>query len=202
VLLYYITDRKQFAGDETAQRRALLGKIGEAVRCGVDFIQLREKDISVRELEGLAREAVRVVREAGSLTRLLINSRTDVAIASGADGVHLRSDDVSVTEVRAVLPHAVIGVSCHNLRDVQRAASGQATFAAFAPVFEKKGVHSAGLDVLTEACHERISVLALGGVTVENAVSCLGAGASGIAGIRLFQDHDICETVSQLRKIS
>jgi thiamine-phosphate pyrophosphorylase len=202
VLLYYITDRKQFAGDETAQRRALLDKIGQAAQCGVDFIQLREKDISVRELEDLAHEAARVVREAGSLTRLLINSRTDVAIASGADGVHLRSDDVSSTVVRTMLPDAVVGVSCHNRQDVQRAASERASFAVFAPVFEKKGVHSAGLEVLTQVCREKIPVLALGGVTIENAVSCLYAGASGIAGIRLFQDHDICETVSQLRKIS
>jgi thiamine-phosphate pyrophosphorylase len=201
VLLYYITDRKQFAGDETAQRRALLGKIGEAVRCGVDFIQLREKDISVRELEDLAHESVRVVREAGSLTRLLINSRTDVAIASGADGVHLRSNDISSTVVRAILPDAMVGVSCHSLQDVQRAESEHATFAVFAPVFEKKGLPSAGLETLTQVCREKIPVLALGGVTVENAVSCLYAGASGIAGIRLFQDHDICETVSQLRKI-
>jgi thiamine-phosphate pyrophosphorylase len=95
----------------------------------------------------------------------------------------------------------MVGVSCHSLQDVQRAESEHATFAVFAPVFEKKGLPSAGLETLTQVCREKIPVLALGGVTVENAVSCLYAGASGIAGIRLFQDHDICETVSQLRKI-
>jgi len=58
VLLYYITDRKQFPGDETAQRQALLGKIREAAGCGVDFIQLREKDLAVRELQPLATEVV------------------------------------------------------------------------------------------------------------------------------------------------
>src|ERR1039458_9381674 len=88
-LLYYITDRSQFRCDECARRRDLLGKIAEAARAGVDYIQLREKDLRTRELEMLAREVVAIVRENSSLTRLLINSRTDVALAAGADGVHL-----------------------------------------------------------------------------------------------------------------
>src|ERR1039457_5951173 len=99
-LLYYITDRSQFRCDECARRRDLLGKIAEAARAGVDYIQLREKDLRTRELEMLAREVVAIVRENSSLTRLLINSRTDVALAAGADGVHLRADDVGPREVR------------------------------------------------------------------------------------------------------
>ena len=143
MLLYYITDRKQFHGDESVRRRMLLQRIAEAAQCGVDYIQLREKDLSVRELESLAIEAVRVVQQAGSATRLLINSRIDVAITAKADGVQLRSNDISPQEVRVVykhsqLPQPVIGVSCHNIDDVERAASDGATFAIFAPVFEKQ----------------------------------------------------------------
>ena len=100
-LLYYITDRSQFPGDELARRRALLDKIAEATRAGVDYIQLREKDLSTEELETLACEAARVISQSSALrtenrkprTRLLINSRTDIALAVGADGVHLRSND-------------------------------------------------------------------------------------------------------------
>ena len=107
-LLYYITDRMAFPGDETERRRHLLKKIAEAARCGVDYVQLREKDLTARELESLAREAVSTLREATRVTtenlelrtRLLINSRTDVVLATGADGVHLRSDDVSPSDVR------------------------------------------------------------------------------------------------------
>src|SRR5208282_6084090 len=102
-LLYYITDRSQFRGDECARRRDLLGKVAEAARACVDYIQLREKDLSTRELELLAREVVAIVRENSSLTRLLINSRTDVALAAAADGVHLRADDVVPREARAVV---------------------------------------------------------------------------------------------------
>ena len=110
-LLYYITDRSQFPGDESARRRALLAKIAEAARARVDYIQLRERDLSARELEMLARDALSAVRNSTPLgtenrelrTRLLINSRTDVALAVGADGVHLRADDVAPHEVRRVL---------------------------------------------------------------------------------------------------
>jgi len=93
VLLYYITDRAQFSGDESTRRRRLLEKIAEASRCGVDLIQLREKDLSARDLERLAGNAVRACRDSGT-AKLLINSRTDIALACAADGVHLTSNDI------------------------------------------------------------------------------------------------------------
>jgi thiamine-phosphate pyrophosphorylase len=219
VLLYYITDRRQFPGNDGAQRRRLLDKIAEAVRAGVDFIQLREKDLTARELEKLAREAVAAVRAAPpSNTRLLINSRADVAIAAGAHGVHLRSDDSPAGDARAIFGKAgmsnpIIAVSCHSAAEVRLADSHGADFAVFAPVFEKVGGASVGLDKLREACastpavktpepspSRRFSVLALGGVTLENAFVCIAAGAGGIAGIRLFQDNDIATVVAHLRR--
>jgi thiamine-phosphate pyrophosphorylase len=213
---YYITDRAQFPGDEDARQRALLGKIAEATRCGVDLIQLREKDLPTRQLEALANAALRSIRENSPLgaqnreltTRLVINSRTDVAIACGADGVHLRSDDISPTEVRKILAQArysadvIIGVSCHAASEVGRAASERAGFAVFAPVFQKKDApqaSTAGLDGLRQACRQNIPIFALGGITLENARTCLDAGAAGIAAIRLFQENDITEVVRHLR---
>src|SRR5271154_1880793 len=103
VLLYYITDRAAFPGDEITRRRHLLDKISEAASAGVDYIQLREKDLSARELEALARQAVGGVREHSPSARLLINSRTDVALAAGADGVHLPVQNIGPCEVRRVL---------------------------------------------------------------------------------------------------
>src|ERR1700722_17183718 len=106
-LLYYITDRTAFPGDELSRRRRLLQKIEEAARAGLDYIQLREKDLPARDLESLAREAVQIIARRKTTNRdprtaLLINSRTDVALAVGADGVHLRSDDVPPEEVRTM----------------------------------------------------------------------------------------------------
>ena len=230
MLLYYITDRTQFPGDEAERCRRLLGKIAEAARAGVDYIQLREKDLKTRDLESLAREALQVIRENNPLrtenrqlttdksrcgpavrapkTRLLINSRTDVALASGADGVHLRSDDIAPSEVREVWRRSGIGSpliasSCHTLGEIQMAAGGEAAdFVVFAPVFEKRvspAVPPAGLEALRQACRASIPVLALGGVTLENARQCLEVGAAGIAAIRLFQENEMAEVVRAFR---
>jgi thiamine-phosphate pyrophosphorylase len=206
LLLYYITDRTQFLGNESAQRGQLLDKISEATRCGVDFIQLREKDLTIRGLEKLAREAVaRLKTENRELrTKLLINSRTDVALAVGADGVHLRSDDVSPGVVRSLWSRGAeslvrVAVSCHSEQEVIKAAAEKADFAVFAPVFEKKEATPAGLAALSHACQHKIPVLALGGITLENARACLDSGAAGIAAIRLFQENDLSQLIPKLR---
>src|ERR1700758_4010407 len=107
-LLYYITDRTAFPGDESDRCRRLLEKIREAAKAGVEYIQLREKDLSTRDLESLAREAVAILQQPRTENRelptnRLITSRTDVALAVHADGVHLRSDDVSPKEARGIL---------------------------------------------------------------------------------------------------
>jgi len=217
-LLYYITDRSAFPGDERSQRNRLLEKIVEAVRAGVDYIQLREKDLSTRELESLAREVVTVLAQLRTenpelATALLINSRCDVALAVQADGVHLRGDDISPQEAKAIWGECgagaptransprvpLIAVSCHSTAEVGQAASKGAHLTTFAPVFEKGDVRPTGLDRLREACQETIPVLALGGVTFENASSCLDAGAAGIGAIRLFQENNIASVVKHLR---
>jgi thiamine-phosphate pyrophosphorylase len=208
LLLLYITDRKQFPGDEKARERALLAKIAEATRCGVDFIQLREKDLSARDLETLARAARLAIESREQKTALLINSRSDIALACGAAGVHLPANDLSPSVVRKIWAKAghptrpLITISCHSADDVARAASEGADFAVFAPVFGKKDApHTspAGLDGLREACRQKIPVLALGGVTLANGRACLEAGATGIAAIRLFQENDIADVVRQLK---
>jgi len=225
LLLYYITDRTAFAADEPTRRRRLIEKIAEAARAGIHYIQIREKDLPTRELESLAREAVAVLNKLRAENRelktaLLINSRTDVALAVGADGVHLRSEDISPKEARRVWTEAhvgaaapggsaaqsaaapLIGVSCHSPADVAQAAK-EASFAVFAPVFEKKDapkIQAAGIAQLREACKASIPVLALGGITLVNAKECIEAGAAGIAAIRLFQEKNVSEIVKRIRR--
>jgi thiamine-phosphate pyrophosphorylase len=205
LLLYYITDRSQFAGDESARRARLLATIVEAARCGVDYIQLREKDLSARELETLARAAIHRLRTENQKlkTAFLINSRTDIALACGARGVHLRSNDISPSEVKKIWTRDSprVGVSCHTRAEVARAAQEGADFAVFGPVFEKERgqTRPAGLERLREVCQEKIPVLALGGITLENAEACLQAGAAGIAAIRLFQENEMGKVVAALR---
>src|SRR6516162_11540861 len=99
MLLYYITDRKGFGGDESDQRAALLKRIAESARADVDYIQLREKELGIVDLELLAREALHVVRENSVTTKILINTHTEIALATGADGVHLPAESPPVSAV-------------------------------------------------------------------------------------------------------
>ena len=216
-LFYYITDRAQFPGDESVRRQSLLEKIAEATRANIDYIQLREKDLSTRDLERLARDAAAILHQLRTenrelRTKLLVKSRTDIAQDVGADGVHLRSNDVSAMDVRKIwacgadipirVPAPVIGVSSHTTVEVLRAESEGADFVVFAPVFGKKAVPAIqprGLAALREACQAKIPVFALGGVTLENAAQCRAAGAKGIAAIRLFQENRLDDIVRILR---
>jgi thiamine-phosphate pyrophosphorylase len=205
LLLYYITDRTQFPGTESQRCEQLLARVREAVAAGVDYIQLRERDLSAGGLTALAREVVDTVRRNGGKTRLLINSRTDVALVTAGDGVHLRSKDISPLDVRRIwrtsdsTAEPIVAVSCHSEEEVRSAKVAGADFVVFGPVFGKGGISGTGLTALKAACVYGISVFALGGVTIENARSCVASGATGVAGIRLFQQGNLENTVDRLR---
>lgn len=209
MLLYYITDRKQFPGTENEQRRQLLACMGAATSAGVDWIQLREKDLSARALESLATEARKVV--AGGPTKLLVNHRMDVALACGLDGLHLTSSpvelvpsDARVMFAKAGIRQPLIGISCHSEAELLQADSEGADFAVYGPVFGKDAAAGVGWAAIAAVRDKvELKLLALGGVNVENAAACVAAGAHGIAGIRLFQEnrHRLPELISSLRPV-
>jgi thiamine-phosphate pyrophosphorylase len=208
--LYYITDRRQFPGDRHEREQRLLAKIAECAAAGIEYIQLREKDLEIRALEELSLQAMAAL--GGSRTQLLINSRTDVALACGAHGVHLPANDLAASEVRSIFARAgrsdaVIGVSAHSASEVALAEAHGASFAVFGPVYEKAGTANRdGLERLRRICHRTESaqppmpVWALGGITLGNAQQCAEAGAAGIAAIRLFQQNDVHAIVKKLRE--
>lgn len=163
----------------------------------INFVQLREKHMGAGALTTLARKLIAAL---GPHTKLLVNGRTDVAIAAGAAGVHLTAAPGELTpqQARRVFalagrPEPIISVSCHTVEAAQRARDAGADMILFGPVFEKRvdgalAVNGVGLDALQRVCTAvtPLQVLALGGVTLENAQQCVDAGAAGIAGIRLF----------------
>ena len=204
-LTYYITDRKQLPGGETQQLAALREKVRAAFSAGVDYVQVREKDLQGRALAALVEQLASLPRPGG--TRLLVNDRVDVAAACGADGTHLPADSLPPAAVRNRYPSKfLIGKSCHSSSEVEEATAAGADHVLVAPVFDtasKPGMQPMGLAAFAAICRRStIPVLALGGVEESNARACLDAGAAGVAGIRLFQQaDDISALVARLRNL-
>jgi thiamine-phosphate pyrophosphorylase len=169
---------------------ARLDVIARNLAAGVEWIQIREKDLSGRALFELVEAACRLPNPHDS--KMLVNSRVDVALAAGAAGVHLPSGSPPARVWRR--PDFLVGVSCHSVEEVCRAEAEGADYVVFGPVFpplsKPAGLEPKGLDQLARAAKAvRIPVLALGGVTRENSAACVTAGAAGIAGISLFQSE-------------
>jgi thiamine-phosphate pyrophosphorylase len=163
---------------------------------GAGWIQIREKELDGRSIAELVRFAVAETRAAN--TRVLVNDRLDVALAANAAGVHLGEKSLpveTVVEWRRFVGRMdfLIGVSCHSLESARAAGRGGADYIFFGPVFAtpSKAAFGApqGIERLREVCASvEIPVLAIGGVNLENARTCMTAGAAGVAAIRLFQD--------------
>jgi thiamine-phosphate pyrophosphorylase len=204
-----VTDRKALSGSREEQTRLLLEKIESVARAGVDWIQIREKDLRGRELVALVGEAVRRVPRS---CRILVNDRSDVAILAGAGGVHLGEQSVPVEDANRFVREKnagrdfLVGMSTHSLESAQTAEGGGADYIIFGPVFVTPSKAAfgppQGLDRLARACAGvSIPVIAIGGITLQNVGDCVRAGVSGIAAIRLFQDtSDMAALVQKLRQ--
>jgi thiamine-phosphate pyrophosphorylase len=207
MLLCAITDRR-LVGETLAEQRAGLLVLARLwAENGMDLVQLREKDLPIAELLPLAQAMQQTIRSVGTTTRLLLNAPPEVALASGVDGIHLPAGIApgQIEKIRGLYAAKTgpsngpvrqpfwVSVSCHTLEEVREARRQQADCVFFAPVFEKwigegNVLPGQGLEALAAACRvaQPVPVLALGGVTAENAAACRAAGAAGIASIRLF----------------
>ena len=214
-ILCYVTDRRSVPGGE----KEVLSVIELAAAAGVDWIQIREKDHQAAQLATLTREALRfAAQNPASGTRILVNDRLDVAVAARAGGVHLGeaslpADDVvrwlkSPQGIAVAGADFLVGASCHSLESARAAEQAGVDCLFFGPVFAtpSKAEYGApqGIERLAEVCRAvKIPVLAIGGITAENAAACIAAGAAGIAAIRLFQEaHDLASVVARLRGVS
>lgn len=206
-ITYLITaGRTARADTPTAEEFApTLALIERAVAAGVTLIQLREKKLSARSLYQLTLQAAQITR--GSATRLLVNDRADIACAAGADGVHLTAQSLDAGAVRRAFGRDfLIGVSTHSTAEAHHARAGGADFAVFGPVFDTPSKRDYGPPLGTRGLAETaravapFPLLALGGVTLENASDVLRSGAQGVAAIRLFNDAaELGEVVRVIR---
>jgi len=207
-LLCYVTDRRSLPGvAPEAWFSALVQKIEQVASAGVHWVQIREKDLSARELAALTRQILwsTALSSKRRGVRILVNDRLDVALAEHAGGVHLGEKSLPVQEAKRLVQSRslqgsgsgdfLFGVSCHSLEAAQTAESSGADYVFFGPVFAtpSKAAFGAsqGLDRLAEVCRAvAIPVIAIGGITLENAACCQNSGAAGLAAIRLFQEVD------------
>jgi thiamine-phosphate pyrophosphorylase len=198
--LYYITDRRQI------KSRTLDTCITGAIAAGVDWVQIREKDLPARHLLALTEAALASARQQGR-TRVMVNDRLDVALAAQADGVHLGTRSMPAGLVRRLAPREfVVGVSCHSLEEALAAQAAGADYILLGPIFATPSKlpygPPLGLAKLREVTLQvSIPVFALGGITIDRVAVCRQNGAAGIAAIRLFQDCDsVEELVRELRE--
>lgn len=164
-----------------------------AVAAGVSLVQIREKSLSARVLYSLAERAAALT--GGTVTRLMINDRFDIARAAGADGVQLTERSLPTSVVRQTCGEDfLIGVSTHSLETALDAQAQGADFVVFGPVFETESKRvfgpPQGLEKLSEVTKALAGfpVVAIGGITRENVLECFRVGAGGMAAIRMFNE--------------
>jgi thiamine-phosphate pyrophosphorylase len=225
-ILCYVTDRRSLPVPSTASASALVEKIAAVAAAGIDWVQIREKDLSGRELVALTRVAI----ARSSSARTIVNDRLDVAISAGAGGVHLGEAGLPIADVAKWVNRSgsgvvvsdqgaaaqfsvtasddfLIGASCHSFEGAKAAVRDGANYIFFGPVFATPSKvqfgEPQGLKKLAAVCGAvSVPVIAIGGIKLENAGECIAAGAAGIAAIRLFQDAaNPAQVVSTLRKL-
>ena len=226
-ILCYVTDRRSLSvAPGIWPESALVEKIAAIAADGVDWGQIREKDLDARPLAALTRDAIAMRHTA----RVIVNDRLDVAINEGAGGLHLGESSLPISEpvrrvkrsgsaavhgdrdVASQLPVGasnsfLIGASCHSLEGALTAVKDGADYIFFGPIFatpsKAKFGEPQGVKKLVEVCSAAsVPVIAIGGITLDNAEDCVAAGAAGIAAIRLFQDAaDPARIVSTLKKL-
>lgn len=205
-IIYLITDGQTTAqtSNSSDEYQSILRLAKAAVAAEISLFQLREKQLSARVLYQLTCATVRLAQ--GSRTRVIVNDRADVAKAADAHGVQLTSRSLPAKVVRQIYgDDFVIGVSTHSLEEAH-ASRQAADFALYGPVFETPSKQEFGAPKGTQnleivcAHLEQVHVVAIGGVTRENALDCFKAGASGVAAISMFSDAATLQsTVAKLK---
>ena len=198
--LYAVTDRTWLGG------ASLSWAVKEALTGGITLLQLREKNLTDREMLQEAQELLPLCHRHG--VPLIINDRVQVALDAGADGVHLGQEDMSPREARAILgPDAIIGVSARTVGSAQRAEQEGADYLGVGAVFStstKTDAQNISPETLRQICQAvHIPVVAIGGIGPDNILELLGCGIQGVAVVSsIFAQKNIAQAASRLRALS
>ena len=193
--LLVVTDRHQTKG------RPLVPLLQRVLTAGTSAIQLRERDLSARELVTLAREVQAVT--ASSKSQFLINDRVDVALALEGVGVHLRSNSLPLPVARQMLgSQRLLGISVHAVEEAVQAEAAGADYIVLGPIYETPSKQTfgppLGIHTLEKACElVRIPIIGIGGVTAARAREMRRAGAFGVAVITAILGADDVESATR-----
>ncbi|KAF0244157.1 MAG: thiamine-phosphate pyrophosphorylase [bacterium] len=175
----------------------------QAAQAGIDIIQIREKDLSTKELANFVTKLTSVVTN----TSILVNDRLDIALSCGATGVHLPSNSFPIKDVRKLVGSKfIISQSTHSIEEAKLAADQGADFILFSPIFDTPSKQAFGKPLGLELLKQAINVvscpiIALGGITRQNAYSVLECGVAGLAAIRLFiETSNLTELANDLKQ--
>lgn len=200
LLLYAVTDRAWLNG------RSLAAQVEEAIRAGVTMVQLREKELDGGAFLAQAREIKTVTDRYG--IPFLIDDNVGVALACGADGVHVGQSDESAERVRAEIgPDKILGVSAQTVEQAvlaQRQGADYLGAGAVFPTSTKQDADFVSFDTLRAICGAvTIPVVAIGGISEQNAAKLSGSGVAGIAVVSaIFAQPDIAAAARNLRRLA
>lgn len=193
--LYLIITKSQLPYQEIARI---------AVKNNIRYLQLREKDLSDRELIAISREIMKIT--SGTKTKFIINDRADIAKIVDADGVHLGQDDLTLVEAKSILGEGKIyGLSTHSLEEAEEAIAQNPTYIGFGPVFptptKAKPDPAVGLDNIQEVVSTSpVPVVVLGGIDETNLQQVINAGAKNVCLVRyLMNCTDLEERIIKIK---
>lgn len=196
--LCLVTDR-QMLGE-----RSIFDVVRQAIKGGVDMVQLREKNLETGEWLDLASELAKLCRRHRVI--FIVNDRVDIAYASGADGVHLGQSDFPVALARKILGRKkIIGKSTHSLEEARKTNREDVDYLAVGPIFwttTKKIDQPVGPELITQVRRfVKKPILGIGGINPDNAVQVKAAGATGVAVVSaLMAAPDIASVARRFRK--
>ncbi len=175
--------------DRSASRGDLVECVAAAVSAGVDWVQIRERDLDgaalLEHAEAIAAAARRAAAERGGRVAIIVNRRADVALALDADGIQLGLDAIDAIAARRLLgSRAQIGVSTHSADEIGKLPR-ESSYAQLAPIFpplsKPRSGPYLGAEAIAAAAHHGVPILAQGGITADNAAAMIAAGAAGVA---------------------
>ena len=200
LLLYAVTDRR-WLKEET-----LFGQVEKALKGGVTFVQLREKNLDEETFLAEAVEIRELCRKYG--VPFVINDNVEIALKSGADGVHVGQSDMEAGNVRKLIgKERILGVSAQTVEQALLAQERGADYLGVGAVFStgsKADAEDVSCETLAAICDAvDIPVIAIGGITCENTAELAGSGICGIAVISsLFGSRDIEKAAEELKRVT